>query len=125
MKLRFAFLVSLLVLGGCATTENYEKMLGSWVGASELELVRRWGAPQRTFDSGGRKFLEYASDRNVFIPGVAPTYTTSMIGNTAYTKRVGGSASQNIAKSCQTTFELLNDRIQSWRYYGNDCKAMK
>jgi hypothetical protein len=28
---------------GCATTANYEKILSSWVGANEIDLVRAWG----------------------------------------------------------------------------------
>jgi hypothetical protein len=73
----------LCLLAGCATTANYEKILQSWVGASELELVRKWGTPQRVYETGGTKFLTYASSRNIYIPGTAPQYQTTYIGNTA------------------------------------------
>jgi hypothetical protein len=113
----------LTVLSGCATTANYEKILNSWVGANEIDLVRNWGTPQRVYETGGTKFLTFASSRNIYMPGTAPTYTTTYIGNTAYTTRTGGSPSQNIGMICITTFEIKNDRVVTWRWEGNDCKA--
>lgn len=113
----------LSLLTGCATTANYEKILNSWVGADEIDLIRKWGSPHRTYETGGTKFLTYVSSRNVYLPGTAPTYQTTMIGNTAYTNRIGGTPGQNIGLSCVTTFELRNDKIVSWQWEGNDCKA--
>ena len=121
--LRFLLIASLVILLGCATTANYEKMLNSWVGAPELDLVRRWGPPIQSYETSGRKFLVYSNSRNIFLPGTAPTYTTTVIGNTAYTNRVGGTPAQNIGLSCQTTFEIFQERVVSWRYEGNDCTA--
>jgi hypothetical protein len=113
----------LCFLAGCATTANYEKILASWVGSTELDLVRKWGTPQRMYETGDTKFLTYASSRNIYLPGTAPTYQTTYIGNTAYTNRIGGTPGQNIGMSCITTFEVRNERIVSWRWEGNDCKA--
>lgn len=123
MKKVIAVVILLYLITGCATTANYEKKLASWVGESELDLVRSWGPPQQIYETGGRKFLLYTNARSVFIPGTAPSYTTNIIGNTAYTHRVGGSPAQNINLSCQTIFELENERVVSWRWQGNSCKA--
>lgn len=123
MRKLMAIAAFLLTLTGCATTANYEKTLNSWVGSTELDLVRQWGAPQQSYEAGGRKFMVYTSSRNVYISGTAPSYTTTVIGNTAYTNRVGGTPGQNIGLSCQTTFEISGDRIVSWRWQGNDCTA--
>lgn len=111
------------LLGACATTAGYEKVLNSWVGTQELDLVRSWGPPAQAYEAGGRKFIVYTSRRNVYMPGVAPTYQTNVVGNTAYTSQVGGSPAMNIGMSCATTFELDGARIVSWQYKGNDCKA--
>lgn len=113
----------LLMLAGCATAGGYKKVLETWIGSSELDLVRSWGVPAQTYEAGGRKFLIYSSGRNVYIPGVAPTYSTTVVGNTAYTTPVGGSPAMNVNKHCSTTFELANDKIVSYRFSGNDCKA--
>lgn len=125
MRRQIALAALLLILTGCATTANYEKILNSWVGATELDLIREWGPPQQSYEAGGRKFVVYTSSRNVYISGTAPSYTTTIIGNTAYTRPVGGTPGQNIGLSCQTTFEILDDRIVSWRWQGNDCTALE
>lgn len=122
MYRRFA-IVGAIALSACATTAGYEKVLNSWVGSQELDLVRSWGPPAQAYEAGGSKFLLYSSQRNVYIPGVAPTLRTSVIGTTAYTTAVGGSPASNISKACVTTFELVNSRVASWSYKGNDCTA--
>lgn len=123
MKTTFLPFVLLMAIAGCATTANYEKILQSWVGASELDLVRQWGPPQQSYETGGVKFLAFTSTRNVFIPGTAPTYRTQMIGNTAYTTQTAGTPAQNYGYSCKTTFELEGGKVKTWKWEGNDCKA--
>ena len=121
---KIIYLLIPLSLVACATTANYEKILSTWVGSSEIELIRKWGPPQQSYETNGKKFITYVRTRNVYIPGTNPSYTTTYIGNTAYTNTVAGTAGQNIGMSCKTTFELENDRITSWRWEGNDCTAM-
>lgn len=110
-------------LASCATTAGYEKFLNSWVGTQEIDLVRSWGPPTQSYDTGGRKFIVYSSSRNVYLPGTAPSYQTTYIGNTAYTKAVGGTSAMHIGKTCTTTFELDSSTVVSWSHKGNDCKA--
>jgi hypothetical protein len=57
------------------------------------------------------------------MPGSAPSYTVSTYGNTAYARPIGGTAPMNIDLSCETTFEVRNDRVVSWSWKGNNCKA--
>lgn len=120
---RYLVLASSALLSACATTAEYERILNSWVGVQEIDLVRTWGPPIQAYETGGRKFIVYESRRNVFIPGTAPTYQTNVVGNTAYTTAVGGSPAMNIGRSCVTTFELDGAKVVSWTYKGNDCKA--
>lgn len=122
-KITLPLCISAIVLTSCATTANYEKKLNSWVGSSELNLVQSWGPPVQSYEAGGHRFLVYSSSRNIFLPGTAPQYRTTFVGNTAYTNQVGGTAAQSIDLGCQTTFELSDGRIRSWRWQGNDCKA--
>jgi hypothetical protein len=112
-----------LITTACATTANYEKILSSWVGANEIDLVRSWGAPDNQYESSGTKFLTYQRTDNIYMPGTAPTYTTTMIGNTAHTTAVGGTRPYNIQTSCKTTFEINNGKVVNWRWEGNGCKA--
>lgn len=121
----FRCLLTLLlaVLAGCASTEGYEKLLNSWIGAQEIDLVRKWGPPIQTYETAGRKFVVYSSNRNVYIPETESRYQTRVVGNTAYTKAIGGSPAMNITKTCTTTFELEGSTVVSWSHKGNDCKA--
>lgn len=120
---RYLAIFAVFALSGCATTAGYEKVLNSWVGAQEIDLVRSWGPPVQVYEAAGRKFTVYSAKRNVYLPGTSPTYQTNVIGNTAYTTAVGGSPAMNIGMSCMTTFELEGSRVVSWTYKGNDCKA--
>jgi hypothetical protein len=122
---RYLLAVTTVLLAACATTEGFEKILDSWVGAQEIDLVRSWGPPVRSYEAGGRKFIAYESHHNEYVPGVAPTYKTTVIGNSVRTKPVGGSPAMNIAKSCTTTFELEGSKVVSWTHKGNDCKAVE
>ncbi len=119
-KIIFLFFLSLT---GCATTANYEKILSSWVGAPEIDLVRSWGPPDSQYEASGVKFLSYQKSGNVFIPGTNPTYRTTVIGNTAYTSSYGGSPSYNFQMTCKTTFEVKDGRVLNWKWEGNDCKS--
>src|SRR3546814_14834698 len=55
-----------ILLAGCATTENYERILQQWVGAHADRLVTAWGPPdsQYTLSDGGR-VLQYSRRRLV------------------------------------------------------------
>jgi hypothetical protein len=123
MKKAIALTAGLILLAGCAARANYENVLNSWVGATELDLVRKWGVPQQSYETGGRKFLVYSSSRNMILPGSPPTYTTTVVGNTVYKNRVGGIPDQYMELNCKTTFELENEKVLSWRWQGNDCTA--
>ena len=127
------FKILLLLIGsfslvGCfASEQGYKDIVYSWIGQKETELVRAWGPPDSTYEVKGMKYLTYNSNRNIFIPGATPTYTTTVIGNTAYTNSYGGYSSMNIAKKCKTTFEIKKlksfNSITAVKYSGNDCKA--
>jgi len=119
----YRYLLIAISLVGCATTAGYEKVLNSWVGAQEVDLVRSWGPPAQSYETGGRKFIVYTSHRNIYLPGTTPTYQTTVVGNTAYTNAVGGNPAMTIGKSCIVTFELEDSKILSWSHKGNDCKA--
>lgn len=121
MRRLFIAMLAAAVLIGCATTGKYQRVLSSWVGGSEIDLVRSWGAPQQVYETGGVRFITYVKGGNVHVPAVAPTYQTTYIGNTAYTNAVGGAPAQNIQLSCQTTFEVRDGIITSWRWQGNNC----
>lgn len=120
---RLSLLIIMLTLSGCATEAKYQEILRGWVGQDELSLVRGWGPPARSYEAGGHKFLEYSREGNMYLPGTAPTYQTSVYGNTAYTNTYGGTPAMNIALSCITTFEIAEGKIVGGTWRGNNCTA--
>ena len=118
---KIVFSALFLLLAGCATEQNYKNMLNTWLGIDEIDLIRKWGPPANSYEVGSSKFIIYSSTGNMYLPGTSPTYTTNIIGNTAYTTSYGGTPAQNIQLSCETTFELQNGKVVNWSYKGNNC----
>lgn len=134
-----------VLLSGCATTANYEKILNSWVGANVDNLVMRWGPPTSSYPlSNGGQVLEYSRQRNVQIGGYTTmvpqttynsgsanvygtggsTYGTYSGTSTTYVQRT--TPVQNIAMQCVTRFTVnAQGAIFNWVWQGNDCKAME
>src|SRR5690242_18851484 len=105
-----------LLIAGCATEAKYKESLDSWTGHSAKELVSSWGPPQSTFSIGSTEYLTYSHRNDVFLPGSAPTITTSFIGNMAYTNSYGGSPPMMFDYNCSTTFTVENGFISTWRF---------
>ena len=64
-----SIIISILLLIGCATSANYQKILDTWIGASESSLVSTWGPPQNAYrlsDGGavivGPPFIDFVYD---------------------------------------------------------------
>ena len=90
---------------------------------NENELLSSWGPPDSTYESGGTKYLTYVDDSTVALPGTAPSYWSTVVGNTMYSNPVGGTPPLVINKHCKTTFTVQNGTIVDWRWEGNACRA--
>ena len=137
-------IAAVVLLAGCATTANYDKVLQSWIGADVDSLVASWGVPVGSFPTAnGGKIIEYSRQRAIQIGGY--TTTTPQTTYTAGTANVYGVRSatygaysgtsttyvqsttpvQNIAMQCMTRFTIdERGRIAAWARQGNDCTAM-
>jgi len=113
-KYRAIFLVSIAIfINGCGpTAEGFKKLQDSWVGATEIELIRALGVPASTFTSGGSKFLVYSDSGTT-----KDNYQSSLDywGN-VNTVNYGGNQ-----YSCEVTYEISNKRIKNIRWNGNNC----
>ena len=131
-------ILAIVLTAGCATTENYENILKSWVGSHSDSLVASWGPPQSSFKmSNGGMILEYTDQRNVQIGGYTYTrpqttyHSGSLYGstNTSYngtstTYVQTKTPTYNIPLACVTRFTTNSyGRIISWSWQGNNCKA--
>ena len=112
-----------LLLVGCATTANYEKMLQTTLGMSENNLVARFGIPQGSYENDGIRYLTYSRSESGVIPGQPARANTVVIGGVPYTNMVGGTSSIGYTNSCSVTFTIVNKLVTAYRYKGNDCRA--
>ena len=114
----------LLLLAACEPGVSRATYLSQFVGRTEPELIAAVGVPVRSIESGGVKFLAY-SDRRVEIipgspgfPGYGPPFGPYGYGG-GY--GFGGLPPQAIQRDCETTFELVANRVRSFTLRGNAC----
>lgn len=118
---RYILAAALAAVCGCATTANYKKAVGSWVGADAQKLVDSWGYPARTFPApDGNTVYEYSSSE---------TYQTSRFTTYTYDPRTGAGYASTYGGDtlnfyCRTYFELDAARkVVKATFQGNSCKA--
>ena len=90
----------------CSTQKGYVEILDTWIGATEEELVQKWGVPSGQYNkSDGGKLLSFSSNRTIVLPGSSSTYGT-------------------ISLYCETTFDISSSGIiLGYSFKGNDCYA--
>jgi hypothetical protein len=117
-----------LALGACAyPNPQHVAELNALVGKSETDLVRTLGVPSRTYDTGGHRFLAYSKSKLETIPGTpgfGPWWGGGYWGGGYWGGGWGGWGGfppEIVQRDCETTFDLLNGTVQSWKLRGNDC----
>jgi len=115
------FLLTTLLLVGCATTAKYEASLNSWMGHDVNELVNSWGYPVNSFKApNGNTVYVYDSSGSYTMP-INTNTTHNIIGNSIYSHSTttGG---QTLNFWCRTFFEINeSNEIVLWRWEGNNC----
>lgn len=119
--MRTCLVVAALTLAGCVSPAKYARMVQGWTGASEAALVRSWGPPTNSYEAGGSRFLSYSWTDRQDVPGVAPTYRTTVNGGVARSSPVGGLPAYTVETACITTFEVVNGVVASSTFRGNGC----
>ena len=121
---RFALLP---VLALCATgCTNYAAQraafLNGLVGQPETVLVAQLGVPAQVYATPGHRFVAYTSQRTTVYGGGGFGY-----GGFGYGGGFGGFGgfdafpTQIVPRVCQTTFDLVDDRVQTWALHGSGC----
>jgi hypothetical protein len=121
---RIVALIALLTLCGCqtATTERFEQNLKTWIGAPESEFISSFGVPDATYSVGKDKYLSYRHKMVGSTSGVAPSYTSTVIGNTIYTSSSGGIAPSVYTMWCTIDWRISGGIVRSYRFAGNECR---
>jgi hypothetical protein len=115
-RMRFLGVVlAAAALGGC-TGELAERQaeLAHWVGQPESQLVAAMGAPNRTYDSGGVKFLTY-EDVYVHEGPSGPYYFGP---GPAAPDGFRGTVYRTV---CDTTFTIAQGVVKAFSLRGNGC----
>lgn len=109
---KFIFILITLIITGCATTANYEAVLQTWVGSSEMKLVSSWGPPTGTYAlPDGGKMLTWAKSSG----------PQAVSGYNAFTKTV---TTNTYTNWCNTTFTInTSGTVTNWQHEGNACKS--
>ena len=112
--------VHLLVLAGLAagcTNQLAERQayLSRFLGQPETTVVQQMGVPNRSYETGGLKFLAYDEHKLDIVPSF-PTYNPFFTGWYG-----GGFPPQVIDLQCETTFEVADGTVRSFKLRGNAC----
>lgn len=121
-----ALTLVLTLLPGCANhaLEDLEARLGTLMGASEEDLVRRMGVPSRSYDTEGRKFLAYLERWSdpVVTPHVGFGGGFGHRGFHGAGLGYGFNGySQTIERFCETTFEVVRGKVAGYALRGSSC----
>ncbi|MBI5743067.1 MAG: hypothetical protein HY952_00810 [Elusimicrobia bacterium] len=121
MKKLSLTLCAAALLCGCATTANYKKVTGSWVGADAQTLVDSWGYPARTIQApNGNTVYEYSFEES-YQTSRYTTYSYNPKTGNGYATTYGG---DTLRFYCRTYFEVdEKKKVVKARFKGNSCKA--
>lgn len=121
---KWLVLGGVMLLAGCSTPAlQRPKVLNAMVGQSTVDVLRRFGVPARTYEVQGHNFLSYIETETQYSPGYS-SWDWGWGGGYGY--GYGGWGDINIPPSyysstCQTTFEVVGDRVVGWKMHGGGC----
>ncbi|HUB47118.1 MAG TPA: hypothetical protein VMB73_19215 [Acetobacteraceae bacterium] len=112
--------VCVFALLGACTSELAQRQafLNKFVGHPEQELVEKLGVPNRSYTTGGVKYLAYDDRRVALIPPVPPYGPGPWWFYGSYG---GGAPPQAVELTCEATFTVANGVVKSYTLRGNAC----
>ena len=108
--------LGMVALAGCATGISRQQVLQSLVGRPESDALRTLGAPNRTIQANGNRFLAYDERYVDYVPAL-PAYGPFGPFGFGYV----GAPSLPVVRACETTLEVTAGRVASWTLRGNAC----
>lgn len=128
-------LIIMVLLFACATPQGYDKKLNSFLGASEADIIKKFGRPSaiKILDDN-IVILAYTKVDDVFVPSEFYTYQQgdevygqdglfSPFLSTYLFSNNPGDIGYEADYICKTLFLLQNDKVTAWRWQGNNCVA--
>ena len=111
-----AIVFAVAALAGCTNLlEQREAYLRQFIGQPDSALVQQMGVPNRSYETGGVKYLAYDEHRIDIVPG-PPTFAPTYMG--WYN---GGFPPQVVELTCETTFQVSGGTVRAFTLRGNAC----
>ncbi|NHO31253.1 hypothetical protein [Acetobacter fallax] len=137
-------LLAVFVVAGCTgPTDAQRKQLDALVGKTEVDVIRAYGVPTRTFQTNGHIFLAYIDNQTSYSSGGmgwgwggwggGPGWGGGWGGygggwgggwgggGMGMGMMGGGFPSSYYNTVCQTTFELAGGAVTGWTMRGDGC----
>ncbi|WP_439594532.1 hypothetical protein [Falsiroseomonas sp.] len=109
--------LALAALAACAQGPTLDQRLSTFVGRGEADLVAALGVPVRVHEAEGRRFLQFEQRHSLMVaPPYGPPYGP-------WGPRFGYWAPPPayVQASCELTFALRDQRVESFSYRGEAC----
>ena len=125
-------LAAATALAGCEVPSAAERArLNALIGHPEVDLLRNYGVPTRTYGANGHTFLAYDSSYSTFDTDGFGPYGFGPFGGFGYGgfgyggfgTGFGGGFSNGFSQNytCATTFEVDGGRVAAWSLHGDGC----
>ena len=109
--------VAILTLGYSEVWHSRQRVMNSWIGHSEDELIAHWGQPTGRYEDGkGGHILVYSGTRSYVVPG-AYTSTSNFSGSN-YTSSGVYSPAQVQGYRAHRTFRIIDGLVYSVAWKG-------
>lgn len=104
-----------LVLGACAVGPTLDQRMAAFIGRSEGDLVASLGVPVRSYETEGRRFLQFERRSTVSVAQPDPFF----YGPWRYRPWMAPPAYAEV--QCDITFALREQRVESFVLNGQGC----
>ncbi|MBO1359662.1 hypothetical protein J2D73_07625 [Acetobacter sacchari] len=141
---RLCAVAAAAVLTACSSGPSAEQraQLNTLIGKTEVDVIRAYGVPTRTFQASGHTFLAYIDNQTSYSPGTGSAWGWGWGGSPGWGGGGwgwgggmggwgngwgggwgggGGMPPSYYNSSCQTTFELANGVVSGWTMRGDGC----
>ena len=117
MTARIALLSLPIALAACAAPgPTFDQRMATFVGRGEGDLVANLGVPVRTYETEGRRFLQFEEQRTILVPGDP----WGGFGPWGY-RRVWAAPPSYAVTKCEVTFALRQNRVEGFTSRGEAC----
>jgi hypothetical protein len=116
MRTKQALLLLPLTLAACAVGPTLEQRLATFVGRSEGDLVAELGVPVRSYETEGRRFLQFEQQSTIAISQPDPFFY-----GPSWRYRPWLASPTYAQVRCDITFALRAQRVESFTLNGQGC----